>query len=96
MLSIPQKSSIQALLDRQATQRAIRRLAYAVAQTLQLRVENPALVIAPHLGQPITLSNQEALELWVEETLNELDLPIDTEAVEPLCQHLAQILEEVS
>lgn len=94
MLNIPEGSPIQALLDHQAKQRAIQRLARAVAQALQLRVDNPALVLAPHLGQPITLGNDEALERWVEKTLIELGLPADTEAVGPLCRRLADFLEE--
>ena len=94
MLNMPQGSPIQILLDRQDTQRAIRRLAFAVAQAMRLRVEDPTLVLAPHLDQPITLNNRAALEQWVEETLLDLNLPAETAAVEPLCQHLAQILEE--
>lgn len=94
MLNIPEGSPLQTWLDHQDRQRAIRRIARAVAQALQLHVDNSALVLAPPLGQPITLDNRQALEQWVEETLIELSLTADTEAVEPLCHRLVQRLEE--
>lgn len=95
MLSTPQRSPLQALIERQHTQRIIQRLARAVAQDLQLRMADPTVVLAPHLGQPITLGNRDALQQWVESTLIELDLPVDSDALEPLCQQLNRILSEV-
>lgn len=96
MLSIPQRPALQAFLDHQETQRAVRRLARAMTQALRLHVESPALILAPHLGQPITLSNQEALEQWTQQTLHDLGLSPDSEAIEPLCHRLALVLEEVN
>ncbi|PAU74073.1 hypothetical protein [Halomonas salipaludis] len=94
MLSLSQSPSLQAFFDHCETQRAIRRLTHAMTQRLRLHVEHPALVLAPCLGQPITISNQDALEKWVELALHDLDLPANNEAIEPLCQRLAQVLEE--
>jgi hypothetical protein len=96
MLNTLQLASIQTMIDQRQTQRAITRLSRAVAQALQLRFEDPSIVLAPHLGQPITLSNREALERWVAEALRDLNLPADSDALAPLRDHLAQTLEEVS
>lgn len=95
MLNLPQGSPIHAEIERQHTQRIIQRLARAVAQDLQLRLEEHTLVLAPRLGQPITLGNRDALQQWIESTLIELDLPVDSDALEPLCQQLNRILSEV-
>lgn len=95
MLSIPKGSPIQAKSEHQARKRTIRRLARAMTQALRLHVDNPALVLAPRLGQPITLSNQEALEQWTQQTLHDLDLSPDSAAIEPLCHRLTRALEEV-
>ncbi|WP_253452395.1 hypothetical protein [Halomonas sp. Y3] len=95
MLNLPQGSPIHAEIERQHRQHIIRRLARAVAQDLQLRLEEPTLVLAPRLGQPITLGNRDALQQWVTDTLVELDLPMDSDALEPLCEQLNRILSEV-
>lgn len=96
MLNTLQLAPIQAMVEQRHTQRAITRLSRAVAQALQLRLEDPTIVLAPHLGQPITLRNHEALERWIEEALSDLNLPADSDALAPLRDRLAQTLEEVS
>jgi len=95
MLSAPETSPIPAMIEHQQAQRAIRRLTRALAQALQLRVEDPAVVLAPYLDQPVTTNNREALQRWVEETLSDLDLPTDSpESLEALCVRLTNTLEE--
>lgn len=95
MLNAPETSPIPAMIEHQQAQRAIRRLTRALAQALQLRVEDPAVVLAPYLGQPAATDNLEALHQWVEATLIELDLPSNsTESLDALCVRLTNTLEE--
>lgn len=85
---------LQDVLAQQEEQRAVKRLVLAVAQQLRLNVQAPSLLLAPLMGQPLTRHNQEALEQWVEETLDDLGLPAEMAAVAPLCDRLACLLEE--
>lgn len=96
MLSISQKPQLHALIEQRERQRNIQRLARAVAQSLRLNMNNPDLVLGPHLGQPMQLKNHEALEQWVEETLEKYDLPTSSQAIEPLCRQLVQCFEETN
>lgn len=96
MLSISQKPQLYALIEQRERQRNIQRLARAVAQSLRLNMNNPDLVLGPHLGQPMQLKNHEALEQWVEETLEKYDLPTSSQAIEPLCRQLVQCFEEIN
>ena len=96
MLSISQKPQLHALIEQRERQRNIQRLARAVAQSLQLNMNNPNLVLGPQLGQPLRLKNHEALEQWVEEILEKYDLPASSQAIEPLCQKLVQCFEEIN
>lgn len=95
MLNTQNGSLIQMAIEHQHTQRTIQRLARAVAQALQLRVEDPNVILAPYLGQPITLGNHQAMQQWVATTLATLDLTADSNALGPLCDHLMQTLDEV-
>lgn len=96
MLSISQKPQLHALIEQRERQRNIKRLARAVAQSLRLNMNKPDLVLGPQLGQPMQLKNQEALEQWVEETLEKYDLPTSSQAIEPLCRQLVQCFEEIN
>jgi len=94
MLSISQKPQLHALIEQRERQRNIKRLTRAVAQSLRLNMNNPDLVLGPHLGQPMQLKNHEALEQWVEEALEKYDLPTSAQAIEPLCRQLVQCFGE--
>ena len=96
MLSISQKPQLHALIEQRERQRNIKRLTRAVAQSLRLNMNNPDLVLNPHLNQPMKLNNNEALEQWVEETLEKYDLPTSSQAIEPLCRQLVQFFEEIN
>lgn len=96
MLSISQKPQLHALIEQRERQRNIKRLTRAVAQSLRLNMNNPDLVLNPYLDQPMQLNNNEALEQWVEETLEKYDLPTNSQAIEPLCRQLVQFFEEIN
>lgn len=93
MIHIAHDPWLQDLLAQQDAQRAVKRLTCAVAQQLRLDIQSPSLILAPLLGQPITLNNQEALEQWVQGELDALDLTASTAAVEPLRIRLVKVLD---
>lgn len=75
--------------------RALKKLAVALAQLVQLNMKAHDLVLSAHLGQPLHLSNVEALEKWVKEQLKQEGMEADQAALELLINKLHNELSEV-
>ncbi len=92
MLSTTHATWLQERLDQDAERRDTKRLVLAIAQQLRLDLHHPALVLAPVLGQTISLSNHQALEQWITEQLDIQQIHAAEADFERLCSQLNQIL----
>lgn len=92
MLSNPHATWLQDRLDQDAERRDTKRLVLAIAQQLRLDLHHPALVLAPVLGQSLSLSNRRALEQWLTNQLSIQQIHAAEADVERLCTQLNKLL----
>lgn len=85
-----------ALRKEREQQQIQQQFAKAVAQNIQLNLSADGLVLAALLGQPLTLSNLEALEKWVVEQLKVEGMEADQPALELLSNKLRNQLSEMT
>lgn len=83
------------LLEEREKQHTLRRLALSVAMRLRLEIDNPNLVLAPFLQQPVQSSNLTSLTAWVKRELDDIDIEPEGDLLEQLCSRLQYRLSEL-